>query len=128
MAGKKKQSWSVLESNPFVDGFLDWMDSPDGQTAIDVMDELFPILETLALDAKARRIIWPDGQRLSITESARRIHADRPEFPADRIEEHVIFWIEADYAPEHYSQKQLDELDRLTQKWIKDHSRHCQPK
>lgn len=123
MAGKKKQSWSVIDSNPFVDDFLDWMGSPDGQTTIDVMDELFPILETLELDAKARQIVWPDGQRLSIDQSVQRIHADRPAFPADRIEENVIFWIEGDYAPEHYSQKQLNELDRLTEKWIADHTR-----
>jgi hypothetical protein len=126
MAGKKKQS--KIESNLFVDDFLGWMDSPDGETAIDVMDELFPILETLELDAKMRQIIWPDSQRLSIDESVQRIHANRPELSVNRIEENVIFWIEGDYAPEHYSQKQLDELDRLTEKWIGDHSRHRQPK
>ena len=26
-----------------------------------------------------------------------------------------------DYAPEYYSQAQLDELDRLTARWIADH-------
>ena len=135
MAGKKKQSWSVpkqswsvFESNPFVDGLLDWMDSPDGQTAIDLMDQLFPILETLDLDAKARLIIWPDGQRLSIDESAQRIHADHTKFPADRIAEDIITWIEGEYAPEHYSEKQLDQLDRLTEKWINDYYRHHQPR
>ena len=30
-----------------------------------------------------------------------------------------------DYAPEHYSQAQLDELDRLTARWISDHARRA---
>jgi len=30
-----------------------------------------------------------------------------------------------DYAPEHYSQAQLDELDRLTAQWIADHLRRA---
>ena len=30
-----------------------------------------------------------------------------------------------DYAPEHYSQAQLDELDTLTARWIADHSRRA---
>lgn|SRR5487761_1996494 len=126
MPAKKKQSW--FETNPFVDDFLDWMNSPDGQTAIEVMDELFLILETLALDAKGRKIIWPDGQRLSIDESVQRIHADRPQFPSDRIEGDVIYWIEAEYAPALYSEQQLDELDRLTEKWIVAHNRRRKPK
>jgi hypothetical protein len=121
---KKKQSWFVSEPNPFVDGGRDWMDLPDdGQTAIDIMDELFPVMEALELDAKACQVIWPDGQRLSIDESVQRIHADHPTFPADKIEDHIIFWIEMDYAPEHYSPKQLDELDRSTEKWIAAHNR-----
>jgi hypothetical protein len=30
-----------------------------------------------------------------------------------------------DYAPEHYSKAQLDELDRLTARWIADHFRRA---
>ncbi len=32
-------------------------------------------------------------------------------------------WIEMGYAQEHYSQQQLDELDRLTEKWVEDYER-----
>jgi hypothetical protein len=28
-----------------------------------------------------------------------------------------------DYAPEHYSTAQLEELDRLTERWVADHLR-----
>jgi hypothetical protein len=35
----------------------------------------------------------------------------------------LLDWIEMDYAPEHYSKAQLDELDRLTARWIADHAK-----
>jgi hypothetical protein len=40
----------------------------------------------------------------------------------DWIEEYLIDWIDMDYAPEHYSEAQLDEL---TARWIADHMRRA---
>ena len=37
----------------------------------------------------------------------------------------MIDWIDMDYAPEHCSQAQLDELDRLTARWIAAHMRRA---
>jgi hypothetical protein len=111
------------ENNPFLDGFLDWMDSPDGEQSMEVMDTVFALLEDVDVDAKARQLIWPDGQRLSIDESVQRIHAEYSQFPADRIEDRVISWLEMGYVPENYSEQQQDELDRLTERWIKAHHR-----
>jgi len=107
------------EGNPFVEGFLDWMDSPDGELSIEVMDTVFAVLEEVEVDAKARQLIWADGKRLSIDESVQRIHAEYSQFPAEQMEGHLISWLEMGYAPEDYSQQQLDELDRLTERWIK---------
>src|SRR5258706_15941866 len=85
--------------NPFEDGFLEWMNSPEGELSGEVMDTVFALLEEVDVDAKARQLIWPDGQRLSIDESVQRIHADYSQFPAKRIEERVISWLEMGYAP-----------------------------
>ena len=35
----------------------------------------------------------------------------------------MIDWIDMGYAPENYSQAQLDELDRLTELWVADYMR-----
>lgn len=121
---KKQKKSSPPEGNPIVEEFLDWMDSPDVELSIEVMDTLLPLLEKMDVDAKARKLIWEDGKRLSIDESVQRIHADYPQFPADRIEGRLISWIEMEYAPEHYSEQQLDELDRLTEQWVDDHEHH----
>jgi len=120
---KTPKKANPLECNPFVDGLLDWMDSPDGELSLEVMDTVFALLEKVDVDAKARKLIWADGKRLSIDESVQRIHADYSKFPAERIEGRLISWLEMGYAPENYSQQQLDELDRLTERWIKDHYR-----
>jgi hypothetical protein len=112
--------------NPFVDGFLDWMDSPEGELSGVVSDAVCALLQEADVDAKRRKIIWADGKRLSIAQSVQRIHAAYPDFPPELIEEHLIGWLEMEFAPDNYSQQQLDELDRLTEQWIDDHEQQAE--
>ena len=123
---KRQQDKHPFEDNPFLDGFFDWMDSPEGERSSEVSDIVWMLLEKADVDAKNRKIIWEDGKRLSITESVQRIHADYQDFPLEMIEEHLIGWLEMEFAPPTYSQEQLDELDRLTEKWIDDHERQAE--
>ena len=118
---KKQSRWNVLDSNPFIEGFLEWMDSPEGQLSDEVREFTWRSLQNVDVDAGHRKLIWADGKRLSIDASVQRIHRDYPELPLDLIEDHLIGWLEMDFAPEGYSQAQLDELDRLTDAWIEEH-------
>ncbi len=118
---KKPSGWSVFDNNPFIEGFLEWMDSPEGQLSDEVRELAWQSLQNVDVDASHRKLVWHDGKRLSIDESVQRIHREHPEFPLDLIEDHLIGWLEMDFAPEGYSQEQLDELDRLTEAWIDDH-------
>ena len=79
-------------------------------------------LESAGVDARRRKIIWPDGKRLSIEQSAQRIHAQHPDMSRELIETHLCSWLEH-CVPESYSERQLDELDRLVGPWIRDHER-----
>jgi hypothetical protein len=115
---------------PSLDGMAiesldDWMASYSeaDELSIDALDLVSSLLQKADVDAKRHKIIWEDGQRLSITQSAERIHADHPDLPLDLIESKVISWLQMEFAPETYSQDQLDELDRLTEKWIDDYER-----
>ena len=123
--GKQREK-HPLEDNPFVEGFLEWMGSDEGQLSNEVRDSVWRLLEKADVDAKKRKIIWEDGQRLSIAESGQRLHAHDPDLPRALIEAHLIGWLEMEFAPPTYSQAQLDELDRLTEKWIEDHERHAE--
>jgi len=115
---------SLFEDNPFADDFIDWMVSPSGQLSQEVLELVWETLEKADVDAKNRKIIWPDGQRLSIDSSVQRIYKKYVQYPVGLIEKHLIGWLEMEFAPESYSQEQLDELDILTEQWVDDHYNH----
>jgi hypothetical protein len=108
-----------------IESLDEWMASYSeaDELSIDALDLVSSLLQKADVDAKRRKIIWEDGQRLSITQSAERIHADHPDLSLDLIESKVVSWLQMEFAPETYSQDQLDELDRLTEKWVDDYER-----
>jgi hypothetical protein len=114
---------NVFVNKPFIEGFSDWVDSPEGGLWTEICDALEDLLKNVQLDAKQRQFIWPDANRLDLEQSVQRIHKRYPDFPFDKIEEFLIDWIEMGYAPENYSQAQLDELDRLIERWVADYMR-----
>jgi hypothetical protein len=118
----KRRTKHPFEDNPFVEGLLEWMGSPEGQHSVDALDVVFAALEKADVDARRRKIVWEDGKRLSIPESADRIRAEYPDLSREAIETHVVGWLE-NFAPESYSERQLEELDRLTEKWLDDYER-----
>jgi hypothetical protein len=81
---------------------------------------VFDTLENADVDPRRRKIVWDDGQQLSIERSAKRIHAGHPDMPLDQIEMHVVGWLES-CAPKSYSERQLEELDRLIEPWLNDY-------
>jgi hypothetical protein len=120
---------SIFANNPFIEGLFEWMDSPEGQQSIAVRDVLWDLLEGVQVDAKQRQLIWPGAkrtarkERLDLDQSVQRIQKMCPEFPGGEIEEFLLDWIDMGYDPENYSQAQLDELDKLTERWVADHRR-----
>ena len=71
----KRHAEHPFENDSFLDDFLEWMDSSEGQHSIEALDLVFDALEHAGVDAKQRKIVWDDGKRLSIQQSAERIHA-----------------------------------------------------
>ena len=125
--GKRRAKPSGTDKHPFedsafVEGLLDWMDSPAGQHSIEALDLVFGEMDHVDVDAKQRKIVWTDGKWLSIEESAERLHADYPDIPRDLIEDHLVGWLE-NCAPESYSEQQLEEFDRLMELWLEDYER-----
>ena len=117
---KKPLEEELFQNMAFVDALFEPMHSPEGDLYSEVRETLWPLLETLHVDARQRKIIWPDGKRLDLDESVQNIHTDYPQVPRELIESRLISWLEMEYAPESYSPEQLDELDRLTERWIDD--------
>jgi hypothetical protein len=125
------KGWSVryrfpssIEDDPsFIGDVLAYMNSPEGELFEEVGETVSVMLERADVDANERQIIWEHGERLSIAASAQRIAVEYPDYPFDIIEENVINWLESEFAPPTYSREQLDELDRLTEAWVRDHKR-----
>ena len=117
---KKPLEELLFQNNAFIDALFEPMHSPEGNLYSEVRESLWPLLQTLQVDAKQRKLIWPDGKPLDLDESVHNIHTDYPEFPRELIESRLISWLEMEYAPESYSPEQLDELDQLTERWIND--------
>lgn len=87
---------------------------------------MFDTLENASVDARRCKIIWADGERLSIKQSAERIHAEHPDRPRELIEISLCSWFEH-RAPESGSEDQSNELDRLLGPWIRDRKRKARP-
>ena len=119
---KRRDEGSIFEHNPCSEGSLEWLGSPASQLSDEVRELAWQSLQNVAVDASDRKLIWDDGKRLSIDQSVQRLHGDYPEFPLALIEDHLIGWLEMEFAPESYSQAQLGALDRLTEEWIDDHN------
>jgi hypothetical protein len=122
----KQRNKHPSEDNPDLEAFRKWMASPEGQLFDKVCETVSLSLEEANVDAKGRKIIWPDGTRLSLTESMQRFQAEHPDFPLDMIDEALITWLEGEFAPPDYSEEQLEELGRLTEKWVDDYERQAE--
>jgi len=118
----KRRAKHPFEDNPVIDGFVEWMDAPEGQQSIEASDLVFAALAHAGVDARQRKIVWANGERLSIGQSAARIHAGHSDLPREPIETHVVGWLES-CVPEAYSECQLDKLDRLIKPWLDEYER-----
>ena len=47
---------SIFANNPFIEGFFEWMDSPEGEKHLAIYDVLSKLLEDVHLDARERKV------------------------------------------------------------------------
>ena len=68
----RRRAKSPFEDNPVINGFLEWMDAPEGQQSIEALDLVFDALEHAGVDARQRKIVWAtgNGYRSSCRQSA----------------------------------------------------------
>ena len=133
MGKQRKKSWSSngdedkgdsVFANPFfLEGLLAQKDTPEARRHEKIANALWDQLEGVQLDAEQRRLIWPGAERLDLEQSIQRIQKQYPSIPRGTIADFLLFWLKAGYTPENCSEKQLDELAKLTDQWAKDYER-----
>ena len=116
--GKREDKNALADHRFVVDDFVGWTQSPEDELSDEVMDTVWTVLEKASINARKRKINWADGQKLTINQSVKRIQADHPQFPLALIETHLIGWLEQVFISPYLSDQQLDELNRLTGRWI----------
>ena len=87
--------------------------SESEQALFDVLDAL----KRASVDARERKIVWPDGSRLSIEDTARKIRSESGA-PLDMVQSHVVGWLEVIYEPDGLDEDQMEEFEQLIELWI----------
>lgn len=111
-----------------MDDFFEWLASQDGQFSERALFEVMNSLANCFVEPSEKVIVWDDGQRLSIPETARRIHL-QSDFPLSKIESHVVGWLEMHYEPRGLNEQQMEQFETMIDAWVHDHrhSRHGDP-
>ena len=103
-----------------MDDFFSWLDSPEGQLSEQALFKVMDSLENCLVDPSERAIVWDDGERLSIDQTACRIHL-QSNLPLPNIESHVIGWLEMHYEPEGLNEQQMEKFESTIEDWVRDH-------
>lgn len=118
----KSGNLGVLEDNPSVDGFLEWMVTPEVQLWDEARELTWQTLEAVEyVDAVNHRLVMNDGARLTIGEIAQIIHTGDPEFPLQLIDAEVVGWLEIEYVPESLTELQMEQFECQIEKWVRQH-------
>jgi hypothetical protein len=119
--GKMVVDLPALDNIALEEEFFEPMDSPESLRTEAARDTVWPLLDTTQIDVKAGKFIWPDGKRLGIEHTVRRIDKDYPDLGRGLIEDKVISWLELVYVPKDLTPEQMDEFEELIDTWLERH-------
>src|SRR3990172_8753200 len=103
----------------FMEGFAQWLESEEGLESLDAVDCVYNALDGASVDIAEKKIIWSDGQRLTIEQSAERIHRETNLGP-DAIISHVIGWLQMEYVPEGLDDEQMEMFESQINAWVEE--------
>ena len=109
-----------LMQNDFMEGFFQWLDSEEGEISKEALDVVYETLENAVVELETRKIVWPDGSKLSIFQTCQRIHLES-EIDFEPIQDHVLAWLEMSYVPKGFDNKQMEIFDERVNVWLTDY-------
>jgi len=107
-------------ANDFMDGFSKWLESEDGQHSMEAVDYVFEALKRSDLDIAGRRIVWADGQELTIDQRVKEIYKQTG-MNVEAIRSHIIGWLELEYEPKGLDNEQMELFESQINAWIDDY-------
>jgi len=103
-----------------MEGFSKWLESEEGQDSMEAVDYVFEALEGADLDIAGRRIVWADGQKLTIDQSVKKIYKQTG-MNIEDIRSHIIGWLELDYEPKGLDDEQMELFESQIDAWIDEY-------
>ncbi len=103
-------------------GFFKWLESENGQQSMEAVDYVFEALEGADLDITGRRIIWDDGQKLTIDQSVEKIHKHTG-INIESIRSHIIGWLELGYEPKGLDDEKMEQFESQIDAWIDEYEK-----
>ena len=104
----------------FMEGFGQWLKSEEGLESIDALDCVHSALDGASVDILEKKIIWSDGERLTIEQSAEKIHRETG-MRQDAIISHIIGWLQMEYVPEGHDDEQMELFESQINEWLEDY-------
>ena len=84
------------------------------------MDCVYSALDGASVDISEKRIIWSDGRRLTIEQSAERINSEM-NLCQHAIISHIIGWLQMEYVPEGLDDEQMEMFESHINAWVEEY-------
>jgi len=89
----------------------------DDEDILYIVDEA---LKEAYINTDERLIIWPNGERLTLDQSAEKIKGDN-DLDNEVVKDCIMAWVEMDAPPENKKKKQEEIFVEEIQNWVKDY-------
>lgn len=103
------------------DRALIWMSTAEDRYSANMMTALWEMLEEARVDPDQRLIVWPGNACLTLAETLQRLAECYPGYRRERIEHHLLAWLEQDYDPGEQTQEQRYEWDTKIEQWVAEY-------
>ena len=93
------------------------------QTDFDVEDILEIVDEALkaaSINTDERLIIWPNGERLTVDQSAKKMKGEN-DLDNEMVKDGIMAWVEMDAQPENKNKKQEEIFIKEIQNWVNEY-------
>ena len=89
----------------------------DDEDILDIVDEA---IKEAFINTDKRLIIWPNGERLTVDQSAEKIKGEN-DLDIEVVKDCIMAWVEMDAQPENKNKKQEEIFLKEIQNWVNEY-------
>ena len=111
----------ALEQESSWDPSKSWYSSEEEELEERAQEQVWDSLEDANVSTKKRRVLFPGGLRLPLSQAMGHLQKLHSELPAEIIEGATLEWLQENTAPENVTQKQMDAHNQAIESWIEEY-------